>query len=125
MRACLTRRLSEMLTTGAFDDYPHLLSTGTAISLIAGAVGRAIGPAVSGWMYSVSTQYDEGSLGRQSAWLLLLALAVPAIYYARRLPRDMEEPGKDGFEAVPLTATSRDSVDDGDDVLRASGRDAR
>lgn len=114
-----------MLTTGAFDDYPQLLSTGTAISLIAGAVGRAIGPAVSGWMYSVSTQYDEGSLGRQSAWLLLLALAVPAIYYARRLPRDMEEPGKDGFEAVPLTATSRDSVDDGDDVLRASGRDAR
>lgn len=114
-----------MLTTAAFDDYPHLLSTGTAISLIAGAVGRAIGPAVSGWMYSISTQYDEGSLGRQSAWLLLLALAVPALFYARYLPRDMEETKKDGYEAVPLTATTRESIDDGDDVLLASARDAR
>jgi MFS family permease len=116
-----------MLTVAAFDDYPHLLATGTAISLIAGAVGRAVGPAVSGWMYSISTQYDEGSLGRQISWLLLLTLAVPAIFYARFLPRDDEGTKRAGYEAVPLTATTRDSMDEEEEeeVLVASGRDAR
>ncbi len=58
------RRMCDMLTMAVFDDYPDLLATGSAISLVAGvsrlllqccltddchqAGGRAAGPSVSG-----------------------------------------------------------------------------
>lgn len=31
-------------------DYPNLLATGSAVSLIAGAFGRALGPSLSGYV---------------------------------------------------------------------------
>jgi len=102
-----------MLTVGAFDDYPDLIATGAAISLIAGAGGRALGPAMSGWIYSLSTQAEAGSWGRQASWLVFLGSTVPPLILVRKLVRSQEgKRSKEGYESVPLTATTRDSLDE-------------
>jgi hypothetical protein len=36
--------MCDVIIMGTFDEYPELLATGAAISLIAGALGRALGP---------------------------------------------------------------------------------
>ena len=101
-----------MLTTGSFDDYPHLLATGSAVSLIAGAFGRAIGPGIAGWTYSISTGFATGTMGRQLAWLVILATSFPALILSRTLDADTGERGKsEGYEAVPMVDTSRASLD--------------
>ena len=101
-----------MLTTGAFDDYPHLLATGSAVSLIAGAFGRAIGPGIAGWTYSISTEFEAGSLGRQLPWLVILATSFPALMLSRTLNDDAGEREKaKGYEAVPMVDAGRSSVD--------------
>lgn len=41
-------RMCDILTMNTLQDYPDLLATGSAISLIAGAFGRALGPSLSG-----------------------------------------------------------------------------
>ncbi|RXK37787.1 hypothetical protein M231_04943 [Tremella mesenterica] len=96
--------MCDILTMSAFDDYPELLATGSAISLIAGAFGRAFGPAISGWIYSLSTQHPVGSLGRQSSWLAMLAISLPPFFLSRLLPS--EKKYKEGYETVPLDEES-------------------
>lgn len=95
----------------AFDEYPHLLASGSAIVLIAGAGGRAIGPVLAGWLYSASTQFEAGSWGRQYYWIAFLACSIPPLILAFYL-RDNKAAEKKGYEAVPLTPSSFASTDD-------------
>ena len=44
----LMYRMCDILTMNTLEEYPELLATGSAISLIGGAFGRAIGPSLSG-----------------------------------------------------------------------------
>jgi hypothetical protein len=44
----LITRMCDILTMNTLQEYPELLATGSAISLIGGAFGRAIGPSLSG-----------------------------------------------------------------------------
>lgn len=101
----------------AFDDYPELMATGSAISLVASvsirrasehcadrqAGGRAFGPAISGWLFSISTTFEAGSLGRQVSWLYLVAVTLPGVILAQLLPHaEKARPPKDEYEQVPL-----------------------
>ncbi|CAD6573943.1 MAG: hypothetical protein TREMPRED_000968 [Tremellales sp. Tagirdzhanova-0007] len=109
--------ISDMLTMAVFDDYPDLLATGSAVSLIAGAGGRAAGPTVSGWIYSISTEYNTGSLGRQISWLFLLCMTVPPVCLLGFLPKDLgkgKDTSKEDFESLPMLATTRASEDGGE-----------
>lgn len=108
-------RVCDMLIVASFDDYPDLMATGAAIALIAGAGGRAIGPAISGWIYSLSTQSEPGSWGRQASWISFLALSLPPLVLVRKLMESERLRSKlEGYEAVPLTANTRDSLDEAD-----------
>lgn len=109
--------MCDILTMAVFDPFPHLRATGSAISLIAGAFGRGFGPALSGWVYSSSTEYSAGSLGRQTAWLYMLALAVPPLALLRLLPTTLSEGGPDAsedtagvYEALPMQEGVGDDV---------------
>ncbi|RSH91750.1 hypothetical protein EHS25_009119 [Saitozyma podzolica] len=106
--------MSDMMIMGAFDDYPDLLATGSAISLIAGAGGRAIGPAVSGWIFSISTLYPTGSLGRQMSWIYFLVMALLPLAMTQLLPKDEAGPGKGDYEAVPMVEGEEDGEVDGE-----------
>ncbi|WWD21883.1 hypothetical protein CI109_106371 [Kwoniella shandongensis] len=79
-----------------FDDYPQLRATGMAVTLIAGAVGRATGPALAGWIYSYSTQFPTGSFGRQLSWLVIFWLVLPAVVLTSYIPRDLEKKAEGG-----------------------------
>ncbi|WWC94795.1 hypothetical protein V866_001645 [Kwoniella sp. B9012] len=84
--------LNDQLTAACFDDHPELLATGSAVVLIAGAGGRAIGPTIAGWMFSISTQYPTGSLGRQISWISLLAISLPPLVVTFFLPKNLGVP---------------------------------
>lgn len=105
--------MSDILLVSAFDDYPELMATGSAVSLIATAGGRAFGPALAGWLFSISTQFPTGSLGRQTSWIYLTLATMPAVSLARFLPLDSAaaggqgggaggRPSKSEYEQVPL-----------------------
>ncbi|KAL7423813.1 hypothetical protein Q5752_001397 [Cryptotrichosporon argae] len=117
--------LCDTLQVNLFDDYPELLATGSAVILIAGSGGRAVGPAISGWLYSISTSYPAGSLGRHMPWLALLGLTIPPVVLVRFIPPDIgkdragdkarvADAEADAYEAAPLA---------GADEGRGSGSD--
>lgn len=71
---------------------------------------------MSGWLYSISTQYPAGTLLRQTSWLYMFAVTVPAVLLAMRIPKDSGRPSKEGYEAVPMLDTSAEASarDEGD-----------
>ncbi|WWD18589.1 hypothetical protein CI109_103042 [Kwoniella shandongensis] len=84
-----------------FDDYPQLRATGMAVTLIAGAIGRATGPGVAGGIYSYSTQFATGSFGRQLSWIAMFILVSPAVILTCFIPKDLDKRavgGEDGDE---------------------------
>nr|XP_019010249.1 uncharacterized protein I206_04717 [Kwoniella pini CBS 10737]OCF49030.1 hypothetical protein I206_04717 [Kwoniella pini CBS 10737] len=92
--------MNDHLNTACFDDYPHLVATGSAITLIAGASGRAFGPAIAGWLFSISTEYPLRSFGRQVSWISLFLMTLPPVILSlyipdgltrENLPEDSEE----------------------------------
>ncbi|ORY33522.1 major facilitator superfamily domain-containing protein [Naematelia encephala] len=126
----------DVLCIVVFDDCPELLAMGSAISLIAGAFGRAAGPAISGWLYSISTTYPAGTLGRQCAWLAMLAFCIPPLILIRFVPGDgySKRPDKEaiGYESLPMIEEGRLSEweerdehrgRDSSEVRMASGRE--
>lgn len=89
-----------MMTMGSFDDAPHLLATGSAITLVGGATGRAVGPALAGWVFSLSTQFETGSLGRQAYWITYIGLTIPPVILLRYLPKN-HSVEREGYASVP------------------------
>lgn len=57
---------------------------------------------MAGWVFSLSTLHPAGSFLRQSSWLYMLAITVPGILLALRLPRQSATPAEEGYEAVPM-----------------------
>jgi hypothetical protein len=109
----------------ALQEYVHFRVCSN-MPLINQAFGRAIGPSVSGWLFSVSTSYPTGSLGRQMSWLLMLSIAIPPVVLVRLLPRENVD-DKVGYEAVPLAEAGRRFSDDEDEdeaeVRKVTGRE--
>ena len=91
-----------MLLVEAFERYPHLLATAAAASGIVGAIGRAIGPVISGSLYSLSTQFPSGSWGRQIYWIVFLVLGIPPLLFSQYLARGWPKSTAD--EDTPLLA---------------------
>lgn len=87
------------MAMNAFDNAPHLLATGSAISLVGGAAGRAIGPALAGWIFSLSTQFEAGTLGRQAYWITYIGLTIPPVVLLRYLPKRMSTE-KNGYKSL-------------------------
>ncbi|WVQ84325.1 hypothetical protein IAT38_006477 [Cryptococcus sp. DSM 104549] len=87
--------LNDHLIYGSLSDYPELIASGGAVTLITGATGRAVGPAIAGWVYSISTQFPVASFGRQLSWLVLLAICLPPVIMTRFLPDDRAARQKD------------------------------
>ncbi|WVQ84323.1 hypothetical protein IAT38_006475 [Cryptococcus sp. DSM 104549] len=93
--------LNDHMIFGSLTPYPELTATGSAVTLIAGAAGRALGPAVAGGIYSASTQFPLLSFGRQISWTMIFLLCLPPVIMTRFLPdgdpaargRDLEEEG--------------------------------
>lgn len=59
---------------------------------------------VTRWLYSISTTFEAGTLGRQIAWLYLVAMTLPAVFLAQLMSRSQKgnRPPKDEYEQVPL-----------------------
>jgi hypothetical protein len=57
------------------------------------------------WIYSISTQFPQGSLGRQISWLTMLAIALPPVTLVRFLRDGAKRSDVDEYETVPLTET--------------------
>nr|XP_031858664.1 uncharacterized protein CI109_005899 [Kwoniella shandongensis]KAA5525736.1 hypothetical protein CI109_005899 [Kwoniella shandongensis] len=88
--------IAHQFFVACFDDYPHLRATGMALSLIAGSAGKATGPAVGGWLYSYSTQFPAGSVGRQISWTVLFCLVLPAVILTSFIPKQLEKKAGSG-----------------------------
>ncbi|WVW86064.1 hypothetical protein I302_108103 [Kwoniella bestiolae CBS 10118] len=98
--------MNDHLNVSCFDRYPELLSTGSAITLIAACSGRAFGPSIAGWLFSIATEFDTRSLGRQISWLSLFVLVLPPVILAGRIPDNLlrecrDQVNRDGYERVP------------------------
>ncbi|OCF39173.1 hypothetical protein I317_07033 [Kwoniella heveanensis CBS 569] len=109
--------MNDNLNASCFDHNPELLVTGSAITQVAGAFGRACGPTLSGWLFSYSTQFDTHSLGRQISWISLFLITLPPSLISGLLPRTFHEldatlnKRKDVLEEVALlNEASSDSV---------------
>ncbi|WVF73107.1 hypothetical protein IAT40_007926 [Kwoniella sp. CBS 6097] len=83
--------LNDNLNTDCFDNYQELVATGSAITQVAGAFGRALGPVISGWIFSHSTQFEAGSLGRQISWISLFFITLPPLLMSGLLPKTTED----------------------------------
>ncbi|WWD03556.1 hypothetical protein V865_001609 [Kwoniella europaea PYCC6329] len=81
--------MNDHLNTACFDDYPKLIATGSAITLIAGASGRAFGPTFAGWLFSISTEYPLLSLGRQISWISLFLMTLPPVILSLYIPEGL------------------------------------
>ncbi|WVR00283.1 hypothetical protein IAU59_007426 [Kwoniella sp. CBS 9459] len=55
------------------------------------AFGRAFEPTLSGWLFSYSTQFEPGSLGRQNSWMSLLLITISPSLVSGLLPRTIED----------------------------------
>lgn len=60
---------------------------------------------ILGWIFSLSTEYVAGSLGRQTSWLSMLALALVPLLLTTQFRRDREPAHEkaDDYEALPDT----------------------
>ena len=82
------------------------------------------------WIYSISTQFATGSVGRQIPWLTLLFLALPPVFLPKGMTDDKGS-AKREYEALPMIETTRPSGDeeseeedfDHFETLKASGID--
>ena len=75
------------------------------------------------WVYSISTQFATGSLGRQSSWIYCLITTIPGVVLVRFLRADTRVVPKDEYEAVPLvenaeTSATRLHLEEGDAIER-------
>ena len=80
------------------------------------AFGRAIGPGIAGWLYSISTTYEQGTMGRNIPWMLIFFSALPTVVLSYFLGADVGE-RRTGYEAVPMLDAERGS----EEAIRVSG----
>ncbi|WWC64665.1 uncharacterized protein I303_107276 [Kwoniella dejecticola CBS 10117] len=118
--------MNDHLNTACFDDYPHLVATGSAITLIAGASGRAFGPAIAGWLFSISTEYPLASFGRQISWISLFLMTLPPVMLSLYIPDGLTKEDQTGNtvleegdgNAADIPLIGRGSSEESDDAAR-------
>ncbi|KAK4689855.1 hypothetical protein P7C73_g227, partial [Tremellales sp. Uapishka_1] len=94
--------LSDLYVMNLLDGYPEWRAGAMALSCVAGAVGRAVGPAIAGWLYSLSTKFPSGSAGRQLSWVPMLLFSALPVLVVRLLPGDEPLEKLDQYEALPI-----------------------
>ncbi|GFZ52020.1 hypothetical protein JCM24511_09792 [Saitozyma sp. JCM 24511] len=80
-----------MLDTMVLDSIPgpEHLALANSLTFSVAAVGRAIGPFIISWSFSLSTSFSSPwSPGRQLVWIVFILLCLPSIYLAHRMEAD-------------------------------------
>ncbi|RSH81462.1 hypothetical protein EHS25_006819 [Saitozyma podzolica] len=68
---------------------PEHLALANSLTFSVAAVGRAIGPFIISWFFSLSTSFSSPwSPGRQLVWIVFILLCLPSIYLAYRMEAD-------------------------------------
>lgn len=70
-----------------------------------------MGPPLAGWSFSAAGQYEAGTPGRQSPWLLLLAVALPPLFMILLLGDAVTTADSAGYEQLNIVAP-REEVDE-------------
>ena len=94
-------RLCDTLTMNVLDDHPRLRATGAAVSSLAGAGGRAVGPTVAGWLYSISSSRPAGTWGRQIYWMSFLCISLLPVGVSQIW---LKEAKREGYLQLPTTS---------------------
>ncbi|WWC66835.1 uncharacterized protein I206_100742 [Kwoniella pini CBS 10737] len=70
---------------------PEHLASANAISFSVAAIGRAVGPFIISWFFSLSTRFPSPfSPGRHMVWIIFVILCIPSLYLANRLLSDID-----------------------------------
>lgn len=77
---------------------PEYLATANSLGFSISAAGRAIGPFIISWFFSVSTGFPPYSPGMQLVWLMLVLLTVPSLVLAYQLGNEKPHQGKSEHE---------------------------
>ncbi|KAL7418720.1 hypothetical protein Q5752_006403 [Cryptotrichosporon argae] len=116
MAQMFVRRLGDfaatMLDTIVLDAIPSsdYLAMANSITFSAAATGRAVGPMVVSYFFSVSTTYPSPlSAGRQIVWVVFILMCLPSIYLAGSLSDVRSKEGDDRDERVELLARDEES----------------
>ncbi|WWC85817.1 uncharacterized protein L201_000684 [Kwoniella dendrophila CBS 6074] len=78
---------------------PEHLASANAITFSVAATGRAIGPFIVSWFFSLSTRFESPfSPGRHLVWIVFVLVCLPSFYFANRLLNAVSgsENGKEG-----------------------------
>ncbi|UOH83765.1 hypothetical protein LQV05_006502 [Cryptococcus neoformans] len=73
---------------------PEYLATANSLGFSISAAGRAIGPFIVSWFFSVSTGFSPSSPGMQLAWIVMVLLTVPSLVLAYQLGDEERHQGK-------------------------------
>ncbi|WWC58113.1 uncharacterized protein I303_100648 [Kwoniella dejecticola CBS 10117] len=69
---------------------PEHLASANAITFSVAALGRAIGPFIISWFFSLSTRFASPfSPGRHLVWIIFIIICIPPLYFANRLLNDI------------------------------------
>lgn len=78
---------------------PEYLAMANSITFSVAAVGRAVGPFVVSWFFSLSATFlSPASPGRQLVWIVFALMSLPSIYLAYRIQGNAMEDGREGSE---------------------------
>ncbi|ORY34238.1 major facilitator superfamily domain-containing protein [Naematelia encephala] len=82
---------------------PEHLAMANSLTFSTAAIGRALGPFIISWIFSVSTTFASPySLGRQIVWIIMALLSLPSIWLAFRLQDTSEGDSKESEETHEL-----------------------
>lgn len=79
---------------------PEYLATANSLGFSISAAGRAIGPFIISWFFSISTGFSPYSPGMQLVWIVMVLLTVPSLVLAYQLGGEECHQGKSehGYE---------------------------
>jgi len=91
---------------------PEYLAMANSITFSMAAVGRAVGPFIVSFFFSLSTAFASPlSLGRQLVWIVFILISLPPIYLAGRVREDANGTKETEDETHELLAGEDTSFD--------------
>ncbi|XAO26623.1 hypothetical protein I312_105461 [Cryptococcus bacillisporus CA1280] len=91
---------------------PEYLATANSLGFSISAAGRAIGPFIISWFFSISTGFSPYSPGMQLVWIVMVLLTVPSLVLAYQLGGEERHQGKSehGYEEEQYELIGNDNT---------------